>query len=40
MNMIQSKIKMDIQWRKVDSHIDTRIYKNRKTPARDKLSFD
>ena len=39
MNMLQSRIEIDIRWRKLDSYIDTRSYKDRQTPAGDELTI-
>ena len=35
----KNKINMGIQWKKVDSHIETRTYKEGQTPAGDEYSI-
>ena len=37
--MLQHRISMCIRWKKVDSHIETRVYKYLQTPAGDEMSI-
>lgn len=39
MNMQQHRLSMSIRWKKVDSHIETRVYKDGQTPAGDEFSI-
>ena len=38
MKMIQQKLTISLRWEKVDSHIETRVYADGKTPKGDEFS--